>query len=170
MNFKKYVSILLLASFFSPRVAFAQSVPSPDAPPAKSNPGDIDTEKLLSPLRKGQAAPFTGILLSPPAAADVIVGIETFQERIDIEVSNAVKKEQNECEKKVLDERARLESEKKVVQAESDRKTRTIDSLNIELEKARSGQTNPVVWIGVGTLGGIVVTLLTVLTVSQATK
>lgn len=158
---KKVISTLLLFSFLIPSVAFGQ-LPSPDAEP--------DVGKSLSPLSKGQKAPFTGVLLSPAAAASVIVDIESFEEKMRIEVKNAIQKEQAECEKKLSDSSTRLTAEKKEIQAELDGKSRTVDSLNLEIKRLKDSQTSPGLWLGIGAASGLVATLLTVFVVSQVTK
>lgn len=179
---KKIISIFLLASLLSSNLSFAQGKsvdisPDPETPeatieipPVKLAPGEKDPGKALSPMRRGQKAPFTGVLLSPAAAADVIVEIESIEERIHIEVSRAIKAEQAEHEKKIEILKTTSTSEKSMLQASIDKKNKDIGDLNAELEKSKKAQTNPFLWTGIGFAGGIVVTVLTVFAVSQATK
>lgn len=179
---KKIISIFLLTSLLSSSLSFAQDKnidisPDPDTseavieiPPVKLAPGEKDPGKALSPMRKGQKAPFTGVLLSPSAVADVIVEIESTEERIHIEVMRALEFEQAEYEKKIEVLKTTSTSEKSILQASIDRKNKDIIDLNAELEKSKKAQTNPLLWAGIGFAGGLVVTVLTVFAVSQATK
>lgn len=181
MQFKKIISGIVLTTLLAPQVCFAQSkVPSPDAepkksfsevvPPVKLTPGEEDPGKALSPMKKGQKAPFTGVLMSPAAVADTIVDIETIEERIHIEVTRAVQAEQAGCEKKLSDLDARLTADKKVLQASIDGKTRQINILNVELEKSQSLSRNRYLWGGLGFASGVLVSVLGVYAISQATK
>jgi len=177
MKFKKIISTVILTSFLWPRVCYAQDKsPSPDPdisniiPAVKLAPGEKDPGKAISPMRKDQKAPFTGVLLSPAAVADIIVEIQSMEENIHIEVSNAVQKQLAECDKKVSDVKTQLGADKKILQAEIEEKNKSIFILNDQLKKEKDAQTSPVIWAGIGTLGGIVVTLLTVFAVSKATK
>lgn len=181
MLFKKIISTIVLASLMAPQVGFAQEkVPSPDAEPKKSfselvpavrlAPGETDPGKALSPMKKSQKAPFTGVLLSPAAVADVIVDIESIEERIHIEVTRAVQAENAVGEKKLSDLDARLTADKKVLQASVDGKTREIKILNEELAKAQSNARNPYLWGGIGFAGGVALSVLGVYAISQVAK
>ncbi|MBM3194170.1 MAG: hypothetical protein FJZ60_00215 [Chlamydiae bacterium] len=177
---KKIISVLLLASLFISNLSFAQDIdisPDPDPadfiseiPPVKLAPGEKDPGKALSPMRRGQRAPFTGVLLSPSAVADVIVELESTEDRIHIEVLRALKIEQAEYEKKTGILETRLQAEKNILQASIDKKNKDISDLNAELEKAKKAQTNPFLWASAGFAGGLLVTVLTVFAVTQATK
>jgi hypothetical protein len=177
---KKFITALLIASLLSSNFCFAQGFdisPDPDPsesiskiPPVKLAPGEKDPGRALSPMRRNQRAPFTGVLLSPSAVADVIVEIESIEERIHIEVMNAVKTEQTECEKRIETSETKLKTDKKMLQTTIESKDKDILKLNSELEKAKKEQTNPMLWAGIGFASGVVATVLTVFAVSQATK
>jgi len=181
MQFKKIISALVLASLVAPQVCFAQDkVPSPDAEPKKSfgelvppvrlAPGEEDPGKALSPMRKGQKAPFTGVLLAPASVADIIVDTETIEERIHIEVTRAMQEEQAKCDKKVSDLDARLTADKKVLQASVDGRLREINILNVELKKSQSFIRNPVLWGGVGFVVGVGLSAAGVYAITRASK
>lgn len=178
MQFKKIISATVLASLLAPQVCLAEDkVPSPEKesishaiPPVKLQPGEVDPGKALSPMKKGQKAPFTGVLMSPAAVAETIVDIEGVEERIHIEITRAVQAEQAGCEKKLSDLDARLTADNKVLKASVDGKTRQINILNVELEKAQSMSRNRYLWGGLGFAGGVLISVLGVYAVSQVTK
>lgn len=136
-----------------------------ELPQSEKDPGSV-----LSPLRKGQKAPFTGILLSPSSVAYIIVEMETFQEKINFEISRAVKINQTECERNASNSEARTTADKKELQAQINENNRKINILNEQLKKEKKSQTNPGLWLGLGVAGGVVLTVLTTFAVSQATK
>jgi hypothetical protein len=180
MSFKKIISTLLLATLTLPNIAIAQSVPSPDAEPAVLNipppeltPGEKDPGLAISPMKRGQRAPFTGVLLAPASVASVIVEIESIHERMQIEIRKAVEQERAECEKTVQDLNVKTEADNKIHQANIDGKNRTINMLNQrvkKLEEENASRWHPGVWIGIGTAGGIALTVLTAFAISKATQ
>ena len=181
MRLKRITSIVLLFSMLSPQIAVAQNIPSPDAesptkvelPKTELLPGEKDPGLAISPMKKGQRAPFTGVLLAPASVASVIVEMETFEERLKIEVKKVTESERVKCEKNILDADAKSVADKKILQADIDSKGRTISSLNGQIKKLRDENESrwpPGVWIGVGAVGGIALTVLTAFAISKATQ
>lgn len=178
---KKFISALLIASMSIGNISFAygfdispdppdKSEVSKNIPPVTLAPGEKDPGKALSPMKKGQKAPFTGVLLSPAAVADIIVELDSIEERIQIEVMNATKLNQAECEKKVETLETNSQFDKKMLQATIENKDKNIASLTLELQKSKKEQTNPFLWTGIGLGAGILMTVLTAYAISQTTK
>lgn len=182
MKIQKIISTILLVSMLVPQVALAQGAPSPDPDPPVTKeplptpslmPGEKDPGLAISPMKKGQRAPFTGVLLSPEASANIIVEFETFQERIQLEVNKAIKQEQADCQKKTSDLEAASVADKKILQADIDEKERAISGLNLDVKKLKDEKAAawaPTTWIGLGAAGGILLTVLTAFAISKATK
>ena len=178
MIFKKIVSCFLLISMLSPQICLAQSKdisPEPEKmedvlPPVQLMPGEKDPGLALSPMKKGQKAPFTGVLLSPMAVANVIVELKSIDEKIQIEVNAAVQRQVAICTKTTSDLNTRHQADSKILQADLDDKARTILAREQEIKRLKDEQTNPWTWMGVGTASGIAITLLTVFAVSKVTK
>ena len=168
----------MLASFFFPQVCLAQGKdisPEPDVskesfPKVELMPGEKDPGLALSPMKKSQKAPFTGVLLSPSAVANIIVDLESIDEKIRIEVNAAVQKQIATCEKTTSDLNTKHEADIKILRADIDDKSVTISAKEEEIKKLKSEQTNPWVWAGIGAASGIALTLLTTFAVSKATK
>lgn len=180
MNIKKIVSTLVLVATLLPNLAFAQNVPSPEPdettnhmrvlPPMKLQPGEKDPGAALSPMKLGQRAPFTGVLLSPIAVANVIVEFETFEERLHIEVMRSVNEERAAGDKRLSDANTGCVADKKELQASLSASKRETDAYKAELKNINDSQPNPYIWAGLGALGGAAFTLLTVFAVTQVTK
>lgn len=178
MRFKQIISATILVSLLAPQAALAQTpTPSPEKeslshaiPAVNLQPGEVDPGKALSPMKKGQKAPFTGVLLSPAAVADTIVDIESVEERIHIEVTRAMQEEQAKCDKTSGDLTAKFTADNKILQASVDGKTREIKILNEELAKAQARAKNPYLWGGIGFVGGVALSVLGVYAISQVSK
>jgi len=180
MTFKKIIVTILSMALMLPNAALAQNIPSPeletprkgikDIPPAKLQPGEKDPGAALSPMKKGQRAPFTGVLLSPVAVANVIVEIESFEERLHIEVMRSVAEERAAGDKRLNDANAGSTADKKILQANFDAAKRETEAYRTELKNLKDSQTNPYLWTTLGAAGGIAFTLLTVFAVAQVTK
>lgn len=182
MNLKKITSTLILVSFFTSQTAFAQNVPSPE-PDANANkvalplsqllPGEKDPGAAISPMRSGQRAPFSGVLFSPPAVANVIVELESFEERLHIEIMRTISEQQADCDKKISDVENKLTTDKKILQANIDSKNILIKELNVQiknLKDERDSKWHPGAWLGIGAAGGIALTVLTAFAISKASQ
>lgn len=170
---KKIIASLLIAAQFAVAVpAFAQQATIPDPPPPV--PGEIDVGAAISPMKKGQIAPFTGVLLSPKATATIIAQLNTLQDQIKIEVDHARAEEKAKCDFRVNETTNRLETDKKILQAQVDEKGKQVVILNDALKQAEANRPNTPLWVGLGTGAGLVVgiglTVLTVYAVNQASK
>jgi hypothetical protein len=167
---KKFISsVVLLTYVLSATPALAQS--AVDVPPAPEPfPSEPDLGAAITPLKKGYPAPFTGVLMSPKAVATVIVELNSFDDRIKIEVDRALGECQARCDFKVNEVKIKAESDAKISAAHlkflSDENT----VLQNRLKKVEESQPNLMLWAGGGLVGGIAMTVLTVFAVSQASR
>lgn len=177
---KKIISLVTACSLTLSSIVYAEPVPvsqpAPSAsttvsiPPIQKPPNEPDVGNAISPMRKGQTAPFTGVLLSPFAAATVITELGTIDEKIKIEVDNAVGKCNADCEFNFKEAQSRCATDKTVLQASIDANVKRIKILEEEIKKKEAEQTNPYLWTGIGFAGGVAITVLTAFAISQATK
>lgn len=169
MRAQKYISTLLACVIISSTAsAYAEPTNIPPAP--EPVPGELDVGAAISPMRKGQTAPFTGVLLSPKAVTTIIVEQNSVPEKIQIEVDKTRKEEQVKCDFKVIEITAPLITDKKILEASQEANKKQINLLTEELKKSEDSRPNVVLWTGLGFVGGIAVTVLTVFAVSAATK
>lgn len=177
---KKIISHLLLSAMLTSEIGFAD-VPSPEPeekisigiitlPPQQLQPGEPDPGRAISPMKKGQKAPFTGVLLSPRAVSEIIVEFESFDEKLHLEITRAINQEQASCDKKVNDLTAKTTAIQKELQANLDASRRETDAFKTELKNVKDSQINPYFLVGAGVAGGIALTLLSTYAIVQITK
>lgn len=172
--FNRLVSTTILLSFLTSNYARAEepaannkvlieAVPTLD--PKESDPG-----KVISPMRKGQKAPYTGVLLAPQSLASVVAELESVPEKIKIDVNKAVSECQTKCELAASNAATRCTADKAILQSSIDANEKVVKAYDEKVKKLESQKTNPLAWLGVGAAGGIAVTILTVFAVSSAKK
>jgi hypothetical protein len=117
-----------------------------------------DVGAALSPMKKGQFSPFTGVLLSPLAIATLISELNAKGEEIKIEVDRAkAEAEANHTyEKSVMT--AQCVADKKVLQANVDAKNQQIESFDAAVKAELESRPNPAFWAVLGAVAGVVVT------------
>jgi len=144
----------------------SSSIVLPD-PPSKV-PGELDVGPAISPMRWGQKAPFTGVLLSPVAVATVIAELNSVNARIDLEVTR--ERERQLVERNFYIEQVTIvaDADNRILQAQVDSRVKEIDILNERLEKAETSTSNTALWLGGGFVGGVLITVLTTFAVSYA--
>src|SRR6478609_1641740 len=178
MNLRKFTAFALITAQLSVvGPAFADPTPPPQQitlPTVELQPGEPNVGAALSPMKRGQTAAFTGVLLSPRATAQLVVQLNSINDQIKIEVDHARAEEKAQCDFKVSETTTTLTADKKVLHANVDFQGRQIDILNDQLKKEEQSRPNTGLWTGLGVAGGFVVgvgiTLLTVVVVGQASK
>jgi hypothetical protein len=187
MNIKRFTaSILLLLQLSSTTTAFAE-------PPKLQTGGDIvaaaargeqvsramtlnepDIGAVISPLRKGQIAPYTGTLFSPRAAGSIITQIDAQKQQIIIEVQHAREVEQANCTFKLSEATTHYNADKKISDAKLEERNKRIVILSEQLKQEENNRTNTSLWVGLGAGGGFIVgvgiTVLTIYAVNVASK
>lgn len=158
---KKFLSLVLLAAMTLSSVAHSEPTIQPVVP---------DQTSAISPMRKGQTAPFTGVLFSPGATASIIADISTNSEKIAIEVEKAVKASEAKKDFSNNELKTQCTSDKKILQAAVDSKTSQLKTVEEALKKSEDAVPSRSLWTGIGFVGGIAVTVLSVFVVNQATK
>lgn len=159
---KKFLSTLLIGSMLSMSLpAFADPTPAlPEAPALVA--GEPDVGAAVSPMKKGQTAPFTGVLLSPRAVATVTVNLQSIEEKIKIEVNRATELAKVKCDADVNAEKIKAEADTKVFQAQLEARNAELKILTDRLEKEEKAKPNLLLWTGGGVLGGVLLTVLVV--------
>lgn len=127
-------------------------------------------ESKVTPLNRGQVAPWSGVLFSNSAAAEVAAMYKTLPEKIKIERNNEKKKCDAECEKSVSDMIARHDRELEVLRARNDTLTSENNRTKELLIKQEKERTNTVIWTGIGFGAGLVITTISFIIVGSVTK
>ena len=141
-------------------------------PPPSLVPGEVSVGKAISVLKKEQAAPFTGILLSPEATADLISRLENYDSECKLKIDKqlALQKAQQDLKYEQLN--ITYETFKNNCQVKISSRDDTIKVLNDTLEKRTDPKTEW--WFIGGVAGGFIlgaaITVATVYATSEAFK
>ena len=166
--FKKFLSVIVVASMLLPNLAMAEDklgVSALLSPPVTPS-NEKDPGAAISPMRKGQVASFTGLLLSPAAIASIIVDYKDAEAKTAIEVEKAVGNITAKHDFDTKEAAAAATADKKIMQADIDQKLARIKSL----ESAAVDPPSRTLWAGLGAIGGAAFAILTVFVVAQVTK
>ena len=123
----------------------------------------------VAPLVKNQPAPFAGVLLSPQAVASIVAQKDTAAQAAQLAVQHQVDLDALQLKYTQAQMTTTCTADKQVLQAQIDDNKKQILVLEDQLKKNTGGPGAPV-WIGLGAVGGIVLSVVTVFAVSRATK
>ncbi len=160
----KIVASLLLACFTTTTVARGEELTR--LPKIETPYGEIDPGEAISPMKRDQRAPFTGVLLSPKAVAKVIVDLKSIDEKVKLEVKQATEFQSVVCLKEKNEITIKAEADKSILNASVQEKMRTIKLYEEQLKK-ESNKTDPGTLVGIGAAVGAILTTLTALAISQ---
>lgn len=124
---------------------------------------------VIAPLTKNQPAPFTGVLLSPEAVAQVIAKQDAAIVTQELAVKHQADLDSVELKFQIDQLTTTCTTDKNILHAQIDDQKKQVQILNDQLKKT-TNSPSATFWMGIGGVGGIAVTLLTVFAVSQATK
>jgi hypothetical protein len=158
----------IAAVLFSTSVARGEELRFPPVPKLQLNEPDVGM--ALSPMKKDQRAPFTGVLLSVAAVADITVRLEQEQRRTKLEVDKALGLQAAEGRFALDVYKAHSAADLAIAKARLDAEMRTNDVLLKRIDKLETQVGNQTLWVGVGVASGVVVTLAIVWATSQASK
>jgi hypothetical protein len=156
---KKLIASILAATLTLSSVSYA------DPPQPTNDPG-----KVVAPLAQGQSAPFPGVLFSQSAAASVVTDFKSFDGKMAIEIVAAVKKAEALKDAKYNDLATDCKAAQEVRDAQIDAQKKTIKQLTDTVKSLQDSTPNRALWAGVGFVGGVFVTVVTVFAITQATK
>jgi hypothetical protein len=114
---------------------------------------------VITPIAKGQVAPFAGVLLTPEAVAKVISISQDCPKRIQVESEHARDVQKALDDKTLADARADAERDAKIFQAGITARDGQIKDLTSALQRSESSRSNTWLWIAGGTLAGALLTV-----------
>ncbi len=168
----KFVAFITAISLLLTSSTLYGSPPSSkiSLPPINVPEGETSVGAAISPMSKGNRAPFTGLLLSPLAVATIISELSSYQEMLEIELTRV--KAEYEADMKFRLNRLKIEHEadKTVLNTQIETANKRIIELGYLLQKEIDNRPNIFLWSSLGVLGGIGITLLTVFAVSQVSN
>lgn len=131
----------------------------PQLPDIAQNEPDVG--EAISPMKRWQKAPFTGLLLSPGAVASIMFDLQAKEDLIAIEVERATTKLNllHTHELSVL--KIRNEADKKIDKLRIDEQKKEIERLDLQIKKERESRPDPFFWASIGAGAGVILTTLT---------
>ncbi len=176
MLYRRLLAPVLIAAQLSFAIpSFAQApppptvtTPLPQAPPKV--PGEVDVGAAISPMRKGQVAPFTGVLLSPEATAQLIVQIQLQPQIIKLQVDHQAAVDKANCDYALSEQKNTSDTDKKIMHAQLDASNKQVGILTDQVKKLEESRPNTALWFGLGAGAGVIVTVLLTLAIAYAGK
>lgn len=153
---KRLLSTLLVASMLA-NPTFAAAEEDRERPPT------------IAPVNKDQPAPFAGILFTPEAVAKVIAQQDAQAQALKLAVQHQADVDAAQARYQLDSQATTYAADKDVLQAQLDASKQQYALVNEQLKRTTTS-TPASVWIGVGAVGGVVLTVITVFAVSKASK
>lgn len=168
MTLKKLTGLTTLVAFFCLNTGMARAeVPLlPPLPPLQLNEPSVG--KAISPLKMGQKAPFTGLLLSPEAIADMIAELNSIPEQIEIEKKKTLETCEAQCTFKLEWSKIESNTDNKILNARVEAEERQNKILVERVKELEDDKSNLLLWTAGGAVVGVLTTILIVFGVSAA--
>lgn len=140
-------------------------LPQVDVPAAEQDVGEA-----ISPLKKGDRAPFSGVHLSPKAVAKIKVELDSFDDRLKIETDRTLGEAQANFDKRIADVEARAEADKKISDAKLEYNDFIVKQLDKRLQEEIDSRPSVMLIIAGTVVVTAAVTVLTYYVASQSSK
>lgn len=154
-----------------PLPTVTQAIPTVTSPLPQSPalvPGEVDVGAAISPMKKGQIAPFTGVLLSPTATAQLIVQIQMQPQVIKVQVDHQAALDKAQCDFDKAEQKNISDTANKILQAQLDDNVKQVGILTDQVKSLEASRPNTALWFGLGAGAGVVVTVLLTLAIAYA--
>jgi len=160
-------AFFLCVSLLLSNTSFAQDINLSEIPNVQLQPNEIDVGAALSPMKITQRAPFSGVLLSPQAVAEIIVKLNSINDVVNIETTRVREELLAQHRFEINDLNIRHTSQVDVLNVQLKAREQQINVLNETIKKIEDSQSNTPMWATVGFGSGVGVTLLLVLAITQ---
>lgn len=171
----KFISIVLAFSMLFSRTSNAENIaisPDPKNVPSQGTSvtlppvptplnNELDVGAAISPMKKGQVAPFTGLLLSPAAVASIMSDLNEKDRLIRLEVSKAVAEVNAKNDHQIELIKSRNETDLKIKDLIIENQKSDLSRLDDQLKKERENKPDPFFWTMVGIGAGVAISTLT---------
>lgn len=151
----KFISFLLFPLLFTSTLSYAQ----------ESN--QLEQPKITH-IEKSQTAPWSGVLFSNLAAAQVAATYTISEERIKIERENEKEKCDAACKKTVSDILATHDREMSVISARVDRLEKEKQQFLEIIKEKEKENSSAILWAGIGFGSATIITLVIVYAVGTS--
>lgn len=130
-----------------------------DLPQVVTPENEESVGEALSPLRKGQKAPFSGVLLSPAAIANITVKLSSFDDEIQLEINKIKAEAAAEAQLIISQKKAEFEADMAIIKANLESLEKENVFLQEELEEEKRNRPSRGVWFSLGVLAGVGITV-----------
>lgn len=128
---------------------------------------ELGIGEAISPLYKGNKAPFSGVHLSPMAVAFIYVELKSVAKTIEIEVERAKKEAEAYHKYEINKKKIEYDADVKVLNVKIEANEKNISFLEKRLIEEEKKRESVPLWTGLGFLAGVGISLLTVYVVSE---
>lgn len=149
---------------FNPHLVQANG---PDLPEITVPSNEDDVGEALSPLRRSQRAPFTGVLLSPAAVAKISVRLRSIDEEIQIEINKIKAEAAAHAEFVISQKKAEFDADMAIIQANLEFCEEQKNALERDLIKEKQSRPSRSLWFSLGILTGAGITLTILFAANQ---
>ena len=150
----------MVFSFLATTSVNAQDRLELELPNIISPQAEEDLGAVISPIRKGEKSPFTGLVLSPRAIATIMSHYKFLNEQIGIETEKARQEVTAQFENKIRELQIKYNSDKASYQTQLESSRSDSARYKSLLEKEISSRPNLPLWAGISFASGIGLTLL----------
>jgi hypothetical protein len=167
MTLKRLISVLLVFCLLAPARVYAND---DNVPPIQQPAGEKDPGNVLTVVKKDHLVPFTGILLSPRAVAELLAKMELAKKEAELAAMRAREEQRVRDEAEIKGLKIELDAEKKTAEERLAIRDNRLAELQKDLAKAEADRPNPLTWtlVGAGATAILIGTLATVILVGGA--
>lgn len=162
-------SVLIVTAYFSTIMPVSRvSAQSRAASTSASTPATpTSSDPVMTTVRAGEAAPFTGTLFSVSAAAQMLANLELTQERCDIQTNTRVRLTEANMQLTIDTERARFTALEYRLREVTRIKNDQINFL-LRQHRPRPWYESGEFWFGLGSVVGVIITVAAGYALGQA--
>lgn len=122
---------------------------------------------VVVPMKKGDVAPYVGVLLTPEAVAKIVAEAKGCQDKVAVETSKARQEERALSDKTAADAKAAAERDAAVALARQESLQKALQDTTSRLAESERSRSNTTLYVVTGIASGVVATLLTVYVVGM---
>lgn len=164
-----HLSVISMIAYFASIMpaSSAHAQPRPTTAPAAATATLPSPEPVMTTVRAGEAAPFTGTLFSVSAAAQMLANLELTQERCDIQTNTRVRLTEANMQLTIDTERARFTALEYRLREVTRIKNDQINFL-LRQHRPRPWYESGEFWFGLGSVVGVIITVAAGYALGQA--
>lgn len=129
----------------------------------------IVIESKITALKEGELAPYQGVLLSPKAAAEVVVKLDSIDQKVKLEVDKCMAEREAQVSYLTAEYSSKMKQVTTDAAARLSAKDKEIKQLS-DLAKAKESSMSPMTWATIGVVGGVIAGVAGTIAIAYAVK